>query len=166
MVDKLGTTFYDRRRLTNILNESGWLQMFEDCCFAWRWHWPRSDGGQALKVLDAAQEKFAFQLAYHLRPMLVVLPLIGTARALPEDTLRLCEESDAILFGSVGGPQVGNPASGTAARAGAPCCPCASTSTCFATFARQRFFPPWQAAQPPSSKNRQERIRHFVVFGN
>ena len=28
---------------------------------------------------------------------------------LPEDTIKICEESDAILLGAVGGPKVGKP---------------------------------------------------------
>jgi len=57
----------------------------------------------ALKVLDAVQEKFAVRFEYH--PALVG----GTAwedyrQHLPEETMRICRESDAILFGAVGGP--------------------------------------------------------------
>ena len=59
---------------------------------------------EALKVLDAAQEKFAFKLAY--TPADVGgIAIDRHGRALPENTLRLCEDSDAILFGSVGGPK-------------------------------------------------------------
>jgi len=59
---------------------------------------------EALKVLDAAQEKFALQLDY--TPADVGgIAIDRHGRALPEDTLLLCEDSDAILFGSVGGPK-------------------------------------------------------------
>ncbi len=55
-----------------------------------------------LRVLDAAQEKFAFHLTTtHADVGGVAIDRHG--RALPDDTLRLCEASDAILFGSVGG---------------------------------------------------------------
>ena len=57
----------------------------------------------ALKVLDVVQEKFAVRFEY--RPALVG----GAAwdeyhQHLPEETMRICRESDAILFGAVGGP--------------------------------------------------------------
>ncbi len=59
---------------------------------------------EALAVLQVAAERFDFST--DLRPARVG----GTAidhdgRALPEETLRECEASDAILFGSVGGPK-------------------------------------------------------------
>lgn len=58
----------------------------------------------ALEVLDAVQERFAVELEY------VVADVGGIAidrhgQALPDDTLQVCETSDAILFGSVGGPK-------------------------------------------------------------
>jgi 3-isopropylmalate dehydrogenase len=59
---------------------------------------------QALKVLAVAQETFDFQLTCtHADVGGIAIDRHG--RALPEETLRLCETSDAILFGSVGGPQ-------------------------------------------------------------
>lgn len=59
---------------------------------------------QALKVLRAAAVKF--NLSFSFREC----PVGGRAidecgRALPDETLRACEESDAVLFGSVGGPK-------------------------------------------------------------
>ncbi len=59
---------------------------------------------EAVKVLDAVQQKFNFQLA------LEFADIGGIAHdrhgsALPEQTLRLCESCDAILLGSVGGPR-------------------------------------------------------------
>ena len=59
---------------------------------------------EALKALAVVQEKYGFQLELTER-------LVGGAAidqlgvALPEETVRTCEESDAILFGSVGGPK-------------------------------------------------------------
>ena len=59
---------------------------------------------EALKVLDAVQKKFAFELAYCEAPVGgAAIDKCGTA--LPASTLELCEQSDAILFGSVGGPK-------------------------------------------------------------
>lgn len=59
---------------------------------------------EARKVLGVSQQKFGFELA------LTELRVGGAAidhdgEALPAATLRGCEESDAILFGSVGGPK-------------------------------------------------------------
>ena len=59
---------------------------------------------QALKVLDAAQEKFSFQLTTTCADV-GGIAIDRHGQALPDDTLRLCEASDAILFGSVGGPR-------------------------------------------------------------
>lgn len=59
---------------------------------------------QAVKVLDSAAGIYGFQLDYEFAD-------VGGAAidahgiALPDSTLSLCEQSDAILFGSVGGPK-------------------------------------------------------------
>lgn len=58
---------------------------------------------EALKILDAVQTKYRVRFEYKHA-------LVGGAAwdkyqsHLPEDTLKVCRESDAILFGSVGGP--------------------------------------------------------------
>lgn len=59
---------------------------------------------EALKVLDAVSQKFGFVVKTQSA-------LVGGAaidahgEALPAATLELCKQSDAILFGSVGGPK-------------------------------------------------------------
>jgi len=59
---------------------------------------------EAIKVLDAVQKKFNFRLTYEFAD-------VGGAaidkhgHALPPETLDLCQNCDAILFGSVGGPR-------------------------------------------------------------
>ncbi len=59
---------------------------------------------EAVKVLDAAQKRFGFSLQYSFADVGgCAIDRHGTA--LPEATLELCAESDAILFGSVGGPK-------------------------------------------------------------
>jgi len=59
---------------------------------------------EAVKVLDAVQKKFSFELAYEYADVGgIAIDNHGTA--LPDSTLELCEKSDAILFGSVGGPK-------------------------------------------------------------
>ena len=59
---------------------------------------------EALKVLVAAQDRFGFELVCNPADV-GGIAIDRHGEALPEDTLRLCEESDAILFGSVGGPK-------------------------------------------------------------
>lgn len=59
---------------------------------------------EAIKVLDAAQSKFGFELAYEFADVGGVA-IDNHGEALPAATLALCENSDAVLFGSVGGPK-------------------------------------------------------------
>jgi 3-isopropylmalate dehydrogenase len=59
---------------------------------------------EAGKVLRAVERKFGFTL------LETAMPVGGAGidekgKALPSETLQVCEESDAILFGSVGGPK-------------------------------------------------------------
>jgi len=59
---------------------------------------------EAIKVLDAVQKKFNIPLSYeHADVGGCAIDNHGTA--LPDSTLALCKASDAILFGSVGGPK-------------------------------------------------------------
>ena len=59
---------------------------------------------EAIKVLDAAQDKFGFSLEYESADV-GGIAIDNHGEALPPSTLALCEASDAILFGSVGGPK-------------------------------------------------------------
>lgn len=59
---------------------------------------------EAMKVLDAVQKKFDFELSYRAADV-GGAAIDNHGKALPDETLILCEESDAILFGSVGGPK-------------------------------------------------------------
>ena len=59
---------------------------------------------EALKVLDAAQSIFGFNLTCKTADV-GGIAIDRSGSALPESTLGLCEASDAILFGSVGGPK-------------------------------------------------------------
>ena len=59
---------------------------------------------EALKVLSAVQDKFGFSLNFTAADV-GGIAIDHHGHALPESTLRICEESDAILFGSVGGPK-------------------------------------------------------------
>ncbi|MGQ0287008.1 3-isopropylmalate dehydrogenase [Pasteurellaceae bacterium 22721_9_1] len=59
---------------------------------------------EAIKVLDVVQQKYQFKLNYRTFDVGgIAIDNHGTP--LPESTLKGCEESDAILFGSVGGPK-------------------------------------------------------------
>lgn len=59
---------------------------------------------EAIKVLDAAQKKFTFELHYTYADV-GGIAIDRHGEALPAATLGLCEASDAVLFGSVGGPK-------------------------------------------------------------
>lgn len=59
---------------------------------------------EAVKVINAAAEKFSFRLDY-LQADVGGCAIDRHGTALPSSTLKICEESDAILFGSVGGPK-------------------------------------------------------------
>ena len=59
---------------------------------------------EALNVLEAVKEKFGFEFTSTSADV-GGIAIDRHGRALPDDTLQLCESSDAILFGSVGGPQ-------------------------------------------------------------
>ena len=59
---------------------------------------------EALKVLAAVADRFGFDYQTDEAPV-GGAGIDATGKALPEATLALCERSDAILFGSVGGPK-------------------------------------------------------------
>jgi 3-isopropylmalate dehydrogenase len=59
---------------------------------------------EAIKVLNAVQKLFSVELSYQYADV-GGIAIDNHGEALPPATLALCEESDAILFGSVGGPQ-------------------------------------------------------------
>ena len=59
---------------------------------------------EAIKVLDAAQQKFGFSLNY-VAANVGGIAIDNHGEALPAATLKVCEQSEAILFGSVGGPK-------------------------------------------------------------
>ena len=59
---------------------------------------------QAIRVLDAAGAAFGFSMTYHHADV-GGLAIDRHGQALPPATLQTCEKSQAILFGSVGGPK-------------------------------------------------------------
>ena len=58
---------------------------------------------EALKVLDAVAESEGIRFNY-TRALIGGAAIDATGRPLPEETLQLCKKSDAVLLGSVGGP--------------------------------------------------------------
>ncbi len=59
---------------------------------------------EAVKILDAAARIYEFTLEYEFADI-GGAAIDNHGKALPASTLSLCEKSDAILFGSVGGPK-------------------------------------------------------------
>ncbi len=59
---------------------------------------------EALKVIDVVENKYGFRTHFY-RSDVGGIAIDNYGEALPEHTLRVCKESDAILFGSVGGPK-------------------------------------------------------------
>ena len=58
----------------------------------------------ALDVLKVVAEKFRFQYVSH-EALVGGAAIDATGKALPESTIQLCRDNEAILFGSVGGPK-------------------------------------------------------------
>ncbi len=59
---------------------------------------------EAIRVLEAVSQRFAFTLTFH-HGRVGGAAIDADGEPLPAATLALCQRSDAILFGSVGGPQ-------------------------------------------------------------
>ena len=59
---------------------------------------------QALRVLDSVSEKFSLEISANTH-LVGGAAIDDSGTPLPADTLAACEGSDAILFGSVGGPK-------------------------------------------------------------
>ncbi len=59
---------------------------------------------EAIKVLNAASERFGFTLEYQ-EALVGGAAIDAVGKALPQETLDVCNEAHAILFGAVGGPK-------------------------------------------------------------
>ena len=59
---------------------------------------------QAVNILEKAGDLFNFQMTYEYADV-GGAAIDNHGKALPDSTLELCQKSDAILFGSVGGPK-------------------------------------------------------------
>lgn len=62
---------------------------------------------QSLKVLDAVAEKFGHQFHYSYG-LMGADAIDKTGNPLPDETLEICRNSDAILFGAIGHPKYDN----------------------------------------------------------
>jgi 3-isopropylmalate dehydrogenase len=59
---------------------------------------------QAIKVLDAVEKKYSVKFN-KTQADVGGIAIDNHGKALPDETLKICENSEAILFGSVGGPK-------------------------------------------------------------
>lgn len=59
---------------------------------------------EALKVLDTVSVRFGFEVTREAR-YVGGAAIDALGKALPEETITACEQADAVLFGSVGGPK-------------------------------------------------------------
>ncbi len=59
---------------------------------------------QALKVIDKINERLGIEIATE-QAYVGGAAIDAQGKALPDETIKLCQESDAILFGAVGGPK-------------------------------------------------------------
>jgi len=59
---------------------------------------------EATKVLEAVQNQFDLDLTYHFADV-GGISIDRHGEALTEETITICENADAVLFGSVGGPK-------------------------------------------------------------
>ena len=97
---------------------------------------------EALKVLNAVEQRFDFKVNYQQYD-------VGGAgidhhgKALPDVTLKGCEQADAILFGSVGGPKWEHlPANEQPERG--HCSLCVNILPCSAIFVRRLYIKAWK----------------------
>ncbi len=101
---------------------------------------------EAIKVLDVAQKKFNFSLVYD-EALVGGAAIDSHGEALPPATLALCRASEAILFGSVGGPKwEGLPPARQPERAAL--LPLRKTFDLFCNFRPARVFPSLVSACP------------------
>ncbi|WP_227764502.1 3-isopropylmalate dehydrogenase [Zhaonella formicivorans] len=59
---------------------------------------------QAVKVLDTISRKYGYKFSY-TEGLIGGAAIDAVGKPLPEETLKLCQESEAILLGAVGGPK-------------------------------------------------------------
>ncbi len=62
---------------------------------------------QSVKVLDAIAEKFGHEFSYSYC-LMGAIAIDKTGTPLPQETIDICLDSDAILFGAIGHPKYDN----------------------------------------------------------
>jgi 3-isopropylmalate dehydrogenase len=62
---------------------------------------------QAVKVLDAIAEKYEHTFTFE-KALVGAIAIEKTGNPLPEETLQICKNSDAVLFGAIGDPKYDN----------------------------------------------------------
>src|SRR6187551_1849920 len=62
---------------------------------------------QSIAVLDAVAEKFGHEFEYR-HCLMGAVAIDATGNPLPDETIEICLESDAILFGAIGHPKYDN----------------------------------------------------------
>jgi len=62
---------------------------------------------QAIKILDAIAEKYQHTFEY-TKAAVGSIAIDETGNPLPEETLQICKDADAILFGAIGDPKYDN----------------------------------------------------------
>lgn len=87
----------------------------------------------ALDVVKATAKKFNHQLEYQTA-LVGACAIDATGSPYPEETHRLCMESDAVLFGAIGSPKYDNDPTEKCVR-NKDCSPCANNSGCMPTYA-------------------------------
>ena len=63
--------------------------------------------GEAVKVLDAVSQKYGHKFQYE-KALVGAVAIDATGDPYPPQTHRVCEESDAVLFGAIGDPKYDN----------------------------------------------------------
>ena len=64
--------------------------------------------GEAIKVLQAVGERYGHSFNLH-HGLVGGVAIDETGTALPDDALKMCKSSDAVLLGAVGGPKWDDP---------------------------------------------------------
>lgn len=97
---------------------------------------------QALKVMDAVRSRFDMRITTNHYDV-GGIAIDNHGHPLPKATVEGCEQADAILFGSVGGPKWEN-LPRKASRSAAPCCRCANISNYSVTCVRRNCIRDWK----------------------
>lgn len=97
---------------------------------------------QALKVMDAVRSRFDMRITTS-RYDVGGIAIDNHGHPLPKATVEGCEQADAVLFGSVGGPKWENLPPESQPERGA-CCRCASISNYSVICARRNCIRDWK----------------------